>query len=216
MTDERTRLILIRHAEADPTMCGRCYGALDVALSDAGREDAQTVSAALADLPITAVYTSPLRRARETAAPIARRHRLPLQTVDDLRELDFGECEGRSYDEIAETMPDLYARWMSAPTDVVFPRGESFLELRERVVAAAARIREREAGGTAVVVTHGGVCRAIAADALELAPAGLFRLAIGYARTVVIDWFGAEPVVCLLNGRIAELNDLDRALRSSE
>lgn len=209
MNERRTRLILIRHAEPDATVRGRCYGSLDVALSGTGRENANAAAAALAEVPITAVYTSPLLRARETAAAIARQHRLPLVTVDDLRELDFGDCEGRSYDEIAETMPELYARWMSAPTEVVFPRGESFLELRERVAVAAARIRDHDVGGTAVLVTHGGVCRAIAADVLNLAPALIFRLYIGYARTVVIDWFGGEPVVRLLNGHVAEVQSLD-------
>jgi alpha-ribazole phosphatase len=209
VTDRPTRLILIRHAEPDATVRGQCYGSLDVALSDAGRENANAAAAALAYVPITTVYTSPLLRARETATAIARQHQLPLVTVDDLRELDFGDCEGRSYDEIAETMPDLYARWMSAPTEVVFPRGESFLELRERVAVAAARIRDHDVGGTAVLVTHGGVCRAIAADVLNLAPALIFRLDIGYARTVVIDWFGGEPVVRLLNGHVAEVQSLD-------
>jgi alpha-ribazole phosphatase len=211
VTDRRTRLILIRHAEPDPPLRGRCYGSLDVALSSSGRENASAAATALARVPITAVYTSPLLRARETAAPIARRKQLPLLTVDELHELDFGDCEGRSYEEIAATMPELYARWMSAPTDVVFPGGESFLALRERVAVAAARILDREAGGTAVVVTHAGVCRAIVGDVLDLAPALVFRLDVGYARAVVIDWFGGEPVVRLLNGRVAEVQGLDGA-----
>jgi broad specificity phosphatase PhoE len=154
----------------------------------------------LAHLEIAAVYTSPLRRARETAAPIAARQRLPLLSRDDLRELDFGACEGRSYEEIARTMPDLYARWMSAPTTVEFPDGESFTALSLRALAAAERIRADLGGQIAVVVTHGGVCRALLADVLRLPVEVIFRLDVGYARASVIDWYGEEPVVRLVNG----------------
>jgi alpha-ribazole phosphatase len=200
-----TRLIVIRHAEPDVAVRGRCYGSLDVGLSAGGREHAALLAADLARAKVDAVYASPLRRARETAAAIAARQSVPVLLDDGLRELDFGDCEGRSYEEIAATMPDLYARWMSAPTTVDFPGGEGFGALRRRAKAAATRIRGDLASRTAVVVTHGGVCRALLADVLDLRAESVFRLDIDYTRATVIDWFDDEPLVRLVNGRVTDV-----------
>lgn len=199
------RLILIRHAEPDASVHGRCYGSLDVGLSAAGREQAAAVAAGLAAADLGAVYASPLLRARETAAAIAARHGLPVLIDHGLRELDFGDCEGRSYEEIAATMPDLYARWMSEPTTVEFPGGESFDALRARATAAAARIHGDLIGRTAAAVTHGGVCRALLADVFDLPTELIFRFDISYARATVIDWYDDEPTVRLVNGRANDL-----------
>jgi broad specificity phosphatase PhoE len=116
------------------------------------------------------VFSSPRIRALHTVEAVAQAHALPVRICDDLRALDFGELEGQDYDEIAATMPKLYEQWMIAPTTVVFPGGESFSELRSRALAASARIRAEHGGTTSLLVTHGGVCRAIIADALNLAP----------------------------------------------
>jgi alpha-ribazole phosphatase len=204
-----TRLILIRHAEPDVTLRGRCYGSLDVTLSTVGRNQAAALAADLANVEIAAVYTSPLARARETAAAIAARQSVPLLIADGMRELDFGACEGRSYEEIARTMPGLYEHWMSAPATVEFPEGESFAVLSHRAVAAAVRIRAELSDQTAVVVTHGGVCRALLADVLGLPVESIFRLDIGYARASVIDWHRDEPVVRLVNGAGCEIQLID-------
>jgi alpha-ribazole phosphatase len=194
-------MILIRHAEPDAKVSGHCYGSLDVGLSGGGREQAAALAADLATIDVAAIYSSPLRRARETAGAIAAGKLNALVTIDDLRELDFGDCEGRSYDEIAAIMPELYTRWMSAPTTVTFPNGEDFSALSRRSTNAAARIRRRFTGRTSIIVTHGGVCRALLAEALELRAELTFRIDIGYARVTVIDWHGNEPTVRLINGR---------------
>ena len=90
-----------------------------------------------------------------------------------------------------------------------FPGGESYEDLRERPVAAAAELRARHAGGTVAVVTHGGVVRAVLADALGLPSAAIFRLDVGYARVSVVDWFdGDAPVVRLVNGTAGDLPSL--------
>lgn len=204
MTDTPTRLILIRHAKPDEDADGRCYGSLDIGLSKAGHAQAQTLAAALAPADVQAMFASPLRRAVETAEPLAAACGVPLQLDDDLRELDFGALEGRRFDEIAASLPGLYKRWMTQPTTITFPDGESFADLSRRALAATRRIRTARPGGTALVVTHGGVCRALVASALELAPELIFRLEFDYGRATVIDWY-AEPVLRLLNGRAVDL-----------
>src|SRR5205814_3693793 len=93
-----------------------------------------------------------------------------------LAELDFGELEGRRYDEIARDRPELYRQWMEAPTTVRFPGGESYADLRARVTAALAELRARHEGGVFALVAHGGVLRAALAEALALPDEAIFRL----------------------------------------
>lgn len=191
-----TRIVLIRHAEPDDDARGRCYGRLDVGLSEPGRTHARRLSRLASDV----VYTSPRRRARETAEVLGS------SLVDErLRELDFGELEGRTYDEIAVERPDLYRRWMEEPTRVRFPGGEGFADLRARACAALADIRAAHDGEVVAVVTHGGVVRACLAEALGLPDERIFALDVGYCRASVIDWFDGDAVVRLVNGTVVEL-----------
>ena len=196
-----TRLLLIRHGRPVDDARGRCYGRLDVGLSPEGLAEAAELGRALS---VTSVVSSPARRALETAAALGA-----PEADARLRELDFGELEGRTYEEIERERPELFARWMETPTEVRFPGGEGFEDLRERAVAAAAELRARHAGRTVAVVTHGGVVRALLADALGLPSAAIFRLDVGYARVSIVDWFdGDVPVVRLVNGAAGDLPGL--------
>ena len=190
------RLILIRHAEPAAEAHGRCYGTLDVGLSGVGVESAAAL--ARAGLEYDAVYTSPRVRARETAGPIAAGRGLSATTVDDLRELDFGELEGRRYEEIEAALPELYRAWMETPTLVRFPGGESFADLRARALPALDRIRL--AHESALVVTHGGIIRAALADWLGVPDEAIFRFDLSYCGTTIVDWVEGVPIVRLLNG----------------
>lgn len=193
-----SRLVLVRHCEPQDDARGLCYGSLDIGLSAAGRDHAARVARELAALGYDAVYTSPRVRALDTAAPIAAARELTPMVEDDLREIDFGELEGRSYDEIAARDPELYRAWMETPTRVTFPGGESFADVKARALAAYDRIRA--AHDAAVVVTHGGVVRAGLAAWLGMPDEAIFRLAQEYGGVTIVDWIGDAPLVRLLNG----------------
>jgi alpha-ribazole phosphatase len=196
-----SRLILVRHTEPQEDARGRCYGSLDIGLSASGREHASALAARLARLDYEAVYTSPRLRARETAEPVAAAHSLHLVADDRLRELDFGALEGRTYDEIAESEPELYRAWMSTPTQVRFPGGESFADLKARAIAALDRIRQ--AHEAAVIVTHGGVLRAGVATWLSMPDEAIFRLDQRYGGVTIVDWVEGVPLIRLLNGNLS-------------
>lgn len=196
-----TRLILVRHTEPDEAARGLCYGSTDVALSAAGRAHALELAARLAPLSIDAVLASPRRRTVATAEPIAGRHGLCVELVGDLREMDFGALEGRRYDDIAATMPELWHRWMTSPTEVRFPDGESYGDLRTRATAAMDAALGAYRSRTVLAVTHGGVVRALLASTLGMPDAHLFRLDQRYGALTVIDWYDdGTPVVRLVNG----------------
>jgi probable phosphoglycerate mutase len=192
------RMILVRHAEPDEGMRDRIYGRLDPELSEGGREHAAALAASLAGEPIAAVYTSPLLRARSTAAPLGARLGLETRVEDDLREIDFGELEGLTLAEAVERYPD-ESRWTAAPAGALFPGGESVAALRERAVAAARSIAAHHEGETAAVFSHAVVIRAILADALAMAPDAMFRLDQSYGGISVVEWFDGNPFVRVVN-----------------
>jgi alpha-ribazole phosphatase len=190
-----TRLVLVRHGEPDESMHGRCYGSLDVPLSAAGLRRAAAVGETLRDHEVEAVYSSSLQRAFDTARAVASAHGLEAIPRDALRELDFGELEGMSHEEIASEHPELYRFWMEDPSKVRFPGGEALSDLRARVLPEVAGIRERHAGQAVAVVAHGGVVRVVLADALELPDTAFFRLDQPYGALSVVDWIEGVPVV---------------------
>src|SRR5260370_25958711 len=202
MTDSvnpETVLWLLRHPEPEASARGRCYGSLDVALSPNGIRQAHSVADALAQNTFAAIYTSPRQRCTQAARILAVGRHCPMESVLALREMDFGEFEGRSYDEIATIYPDLYQQWMEHPTETQFPGGESFRVMCTRVLAATRDLRSRHAGQFIALVTHGGVSRIILADALGMAPANIFRIGQRYGAINVIRYFDETPIVELVN-----------------
>jgi alpha-ribazole phosphatase len=193
-----SRLVLVRHAEPAEDAHGLCYGSLDVGLSDEGRRHAAELATALARTEYDAVVTSPRLRARETAAPVASVRALTPLVVDDLREIDFGDFEGRRYEEIEQAEPELYRAWMETPTRVRFPGGESYADLRVRALRALDAIKAAHA--CAIVVTHGGVVRAGLAEWLGMPDEAIFRLGQSYGGITIVDWLDGAPVLRLLNG----------------
>jgi alpha-ribazole phosphatase len=193
------RLVLVRHAETEESARGRCYGSLDVGLSPRGRAQCESLGRMLATEPVAAVVSSPRLRARQTSEAIAAPHGLAVRVDHDLGELDFGDLEGRTYDEIAATQPELYARWMSEPTRVRFPGGESYADLRARSLGTVTRLRDELDGRTVVATTHGGVIRAVVADVLTLPDERIFRIAVDPGSVSIVEWVGGDPVIHAIN-----------------
>jgi broad specificity phosphatase PhoE len=198
---EITRLLLIRHAQPGENARGRCYGTLDIGLSARGQRRAQLLARTLDRIPLAAVYSSPSTRALDTAGPVAAAHQLTPRVEDALREIDFGELEGRSYDDIRGAYPDLYRSWMESPTRVEFPGGESYTQLRARALAALEAIRARHRGELTAIVSHGGILRAMLADCLRMPDEAIFRIDQSYGALSIIDWLDDSPLVRVVNAQ---------------
>jgi len=146
-------LLLVRHGETDWNREGRVQGHSDVALNDTGRAQARKLAETLAREQIDAVYSSDLRRARDTAAGVASALGLDVQAVPELREKHFGTWEGLTREEIVARYPDGLAEpWGD---------GESRDEMTARVLEALRDIAARHDGQTVLVVSHRGPLRAV-------------------------------------------------------
>jgi len=153
-----TRLLLIRHAHhdyLDKAIAGWLPG---VSLSEFGRRQAAALPKRLIKTRISAIYSSPLERALETAAPLAAGLGMDVQIRDGLREIDFGEFTGRTMAEL-DTYP-IWHRFNLSRGNTRAPGGELMLETQARMVAELERIREANPGGTVAVFSHGDVIRA--------------------------------------------------------
>lgn len=199
MSHSTTYLWLLRHGRPSAESEGRCYGALDLSLSDVGLEQARDAAAQIPENTLSAIYSSPRRRCTQTAEILRHRHPCPLETIDALSEINFGIFEGRTYDDIAATHPDVYRQWMDHPTEVAFPGGESFGEMQCRVLEAVDRLLAIHKGSSFAIVAHGGVNRIVIAQALGMPRENIFRIAQRYGALNLIRYLGDYPSVELLN-----------------
>jgi probable phosphoglycerate mutase len=159
---EATRIIAVRHGETAWNVDSRIQGQKDIGLNETGRWQARRVGAALAGEPITAVYSSDLGRAHETARPIAEAAGIPVVADQGLRERSFGVFEGKTFDEIRENWPEQAQNWRKRIPEWQPPEGgESLLQLRERVTRTLQALASRHPGEQIVVVAHGGVLDAL-------------------------------------------------------
>ncbi|WP_427914665.1 histidine phosphatase family protein [Ramlibacter sp. MMS24-I3-19] len=157
-----TRIIAVRHGETSWNADARIQGQRDIALNDTGRWQAQRVGKALAEEPITAVYSSDLERAHATAQSISEVKGIPVIPHEGLRERSFGMFEGKTFDEIHETWPEHAHNWRKRIPEWQPPEGgESLIQLRERVTRTVQELAARHPGEQIVVVAHGGVLDAL-------------------------------------------------------
>ena len=163
------RLHLIRHGQTECSVRGRmCGRAHDPPLSEQGQAMAQAIATGLAHLPLTAIVTSPLQRARDTADPLAQRLFLTPYRDADFAEIDLGEWEGLTPQEIEARSPEQALAWKENPKDVAPPQGETALELNERVTHAVSRWQKRYPSGEILVVAHKTVLRVLLCQALGI------------------------------------------------
>ncbi|MBT9164000.1 MAG: Phosphoserine phosphatase 1 [Chloroflexi bacterium] len=154
------RLILVRHGETEWNRSLRYQGHSDIHLNDNGTEQAAMVSDRLASERIDVIYSSDLSRSHETARSIASMHGMvEIRQSPLLREMNFGQAEGMTFDEIKERYPriagDLQA-WRTRSPETRIPDGESIAELGARVAQFTEELKGHEPEETVLVVAHGG------------------------------------------------------------
>jgi probable phosphomutase (TIGR03848 family) len=200
-----TTLVLVRHAVTDqtgPLLTGRTPG---VDLSDDGRKQAAALADRLADLPVAAVYTSPIERTAQTAAAVAERHRLAVGHLPGALEADYGEWTGGKLADLAKT--DLWKTVQRAPSRARFPGGESLAEMQARIVGCVEAVVADHPGEMVVVVSHADPIKAAIAHYTGLHLDLFQRIVVSPASVTafVLSAHGAALVKCNDTGSLDEL-----------
>ena len=177
-----TRIVLVRHGQTAWNKDVRFRGRADVELDEFGLRQAEAtgryVAARWPDGPtrVVAVYASPMRRAMQTAEAIAHAHGLTAQPLGGLLDVDFGEWQGLSPDEVAARYPELYRAWWEAPHTVRFPGGESLDDVRVRILAGLDEVVARHRRQAVALVSHTVANRVLLCAILGLGNASFWRL----------------------------------------
>ena len=219
---QATRVLAIRHGETAWNVDGRIQGQLDVPLNDTGRWQVHRLALAVADEGISAIYSSDLLRALETAQAVARGCGQAITTDVGLRERGFGVFEGLSYAEINRRWPEQAARWRKRDPDFAPEGGESLRQFSERSVGTVTRLAGLHPGETIAIVSHGGVMdclyRAASRVALDaprswqLGNASINRLLYTPQGFTLIGWSDDHH---LDDGALDEFTDTDAPVRRS-
>jgi probable phosphoglycerate mutase len=163
-----TRFCIVRHGETAWNAEQRIQGQKDMPLNAEGIEQANKLGAYFAERTLDAIYSSDLARAYETAVPIARACKLPINPLERLRERAYGRCEGMTRSEVALSFPEDARALHERTLDYFIPGGESLNRHRERVLDCVTELAERHAGQTVLLVTHGGVLDLIYREASKM------------------------------------------------
>ncbi|WP_199255737.1 bifunctional RNase H/acid phosphatase [Mycolicibacterium mengxianglii] len=186
---EPTRMLLLRHGQTELSVERRYSGRGNPALTELGRRQADAAAAYLAARGgISAVVTSPLQRAYDTAAAAAKALGLDVTVDDDLIETDFGGWEGLTFAEASAKDPDLHGRWLR-DTSVDPPGGESFDTVHTRVRRARTRIISEYGGSTVLVVSHVTPIKTMLRMALDAGPGILYRLHLDLASLSIAEFY---------------------------
>jgi probable phosphoglycerate mutase len=154
-----TRVFLVRHGSTVLSAEDGFAGAIDVPLSDLGREELQKLAARLAGEPIAAVYASPLGRTMETGRILAAPHGLPVTPKDGLREISHGRWEGKTRPDVEKEYPKEYALWQGDPFSFAPPGGETGLSCVARALPTLLEIVGAHPGQYVVIASHKATIR---------------------------------------------------------
>lgn len=174
-----TRILLARHGETEWNAIRRVQGWTDIPLSEKGYAQAEALAGRLDRTPLAAVYSSDLSRATQTAAPVAARQGLTVQTVPELREKGFGEWEGLTQADLERDYPALWHRYhVVRDLEALVPGGETWPQVQERLSVVLRRILAAHPGAeeTVLLVGHGGSGRMVILEALGAALPTLLHL----------------------------------------
>jgi phosphoserine phosphatase len=161
-----TEILLARHGETDWNRESRFQGRADPPLNDLGRGQAAGLAETMAGEEVAAIYTSPLRRALETAEVVAQPHQLTPAAVEGLREVDVGSWEGLTRREVEQRFPEEFHRWLDYGQG--WDDGETYEQMGRRVIAALEELAWKHNDERIIAITHGGPIRAALARAVGM------------------------------------------------
>ena len=191
------RLILIRHGETDYTLQRRYCGHENIPLNAKGKKQAKYIGDKLKNAKIDRIYSSDLSRSLETAR-IAF-HNRAIFKIKGLREIDFGQFSGLTFEEASRAYPHVYEAWLSNPANAKIPKGESLSHFARRVMSCFRRIFLQNIGKSVVLISHGGPIRIILLHLLKQGPDTFWDIGQDTAAINTISFQKGIPKILRIN-----------------
>ncbi|RJX17384.1 MAG: alpha-ribazole phosphatase [Ammonifex sp.] len=201
------RIYLIRHGETLWNHARKYQGHADIALSERGLKQAEALARRLEREQFAAFFASDLRRASDTAEIIARPHGGKVSTLPALREINFGEWEGLTRDEIKARFPELSEQWWAAPCSTRLPGGEMLAEVTLRAATAIEDIAAAYPDAQVVVVSHGGAIRASIGHYLKMDLNQYWRLRQDNAALNILEFYERDRAQLIVFNDCCHLNE---------
>lgn len=199
MQSPTTRLYLVRHGEVEETYHRIFGGRIDMNLSDRGRLQAMAIADYFEPIALDAVYCSPMKRAQQTVKPLLAAKGGEARTLEDLREMDFGDWTGHHWEEIQRKFGVSAFTWLEQIESGTVPNAETGDLLRARIRPCVEQILAAHPGQTVLVVCHGGVIRVILGMLLRMPLPLTAGLEVDYCSVSIADCREDRAILQLLN-----------------
>ncbi len=198
-TDNRQcRIFLVRHAQSMANVSKLYTGWTDVELSELGEQQARKGRAYFDGIALDAIYASSLRRAYNTAEIIFGEN-ADISRVEEFKEMQLGQFEGKTHDELLAEFPELYRRWIDDPTSSDIPDGETIQRFFDRVTGGLKKIIAENSGKNIAIVAHGGVIRCMVMYVLNMRLSDVWKIKVDNVSVSRIEFLGDKKALTLLN-----------------
>ncbi len=183
------KLHLVRHGETEWNKLGRFQGQQDIALNPRGLAQAKETARAMADDGVIALYSSPLQRTMQVANEISRLTNVPVVPLPGVKELNLGELEGVTGEEMRTIWPDVYSAWSQDPGTLSMPKGESLSQLQDRAWRSLQEVEKAHSGDDViVVVSHNFAIRTMIHKVLGLPLTNFHRLSLDLSSVSTVEY----------------------------
>jgi alpha-ribazole phosphatase len=200
-------LIIVRHGETEGNKKRIYQGWTDTELNQTGLRQAQRLAERLKDKDLDIIYSSPLNRALATAVAVNRYHGLEIKTVENIKEINFGEWENMSGQQLEELYPDYMEKWRRDYTAFAAPGGESLEAAYSRINSWMQKLIRDNPKGSILIVSHAGAIRSMVSGLVGRGVKGHWNYIISNCSITRINVFDGFPVLAGLND-VSHLEDL--------
>jgi broad specificity phosphatase PhoE len=194
-----TKVYLVRHGQTEWNKKLTFRGRKDIPLNEAGHREAQAISDALKNKNIGAIYTSPLRRSIETAQPIAKYFHLEIVSLKGLIDINYGDWEGLTFNEVKKKYSDEYTKWEKRPHLIRFPHGETLDEAKERSFYAFKNIVKKNPGNSILIVPHRVINKVLLCALLGLSTSHFWEIKQDTGCINLIEYVNNRFILSLMN-----------------
>lgn len=193
------RLILARHGQTEWNVKRMFRGRIDIPLNETGVRQANAVAKKLSAFKIRKIYSSPLKRALQTAEAVGKRLNLKPIPENDLIEINYGKWQGLAVDEVQKKYRALYAKWLKTPGKTAIPGGETLKRARTRVSLKLNKILNQYRNGDIVIVAHEVIIKVILCKLLNLSDNFFWKLKQDTGAITILEYHNGVSAILSLN-----------------